>query len=90
MEYTILKLLSQASKVKYHMSSKFVEPRPKIMMMRIMMVGNKCVLESFCCVWGNQWKRRGDERRGYRVVKRIEVHYIYTYEDSIMNPTKTV
>jgi hypothetical protein len=31
---------------------------------------------------------RGGERKGYRGVKRMEVHYIYTYEDSAMKLTK--
>jgi hypothetical protein len=30
----------------------------------------------------------GGERKGYQGVKRIKVHYIYTYEDSIIKPTK--
>jgi hypothetical protein len=33
-------------------------------------------------------EREERERKGHLVVKRMEVHFIYTYEDSIMRPTK--
>jgi hypothetical protein len=33
-------------------------------------------------------RRGSEERKGYRGVKRIKEHYIYTYEEYIMKSTK--
>jgi hypothetical protein len=39
---------------------------------------------------GGEWARGWRGKKGYWGVKRMEVHHIYTYEYSIMKPTKHV
>jgi hypothetical protein len=56
------------------------------MMMIIIMIVHECICDTF-------WEgisRSGRERKGHRVVKRMEAYCIYTYEDRIMKPTKTL
>jgi hypothetical protein len=44
------------------------------------------------CIWETLWREVSGtgtgEQKGYQGVRRMEVHSTYTYEDSIMKPTK--
>jgi hypothetical protein len=55
-----------------------IEPRPKIMIMMIIMM-------YMGSVWGNQWDRHGGKERKLRGEEN-GVCCIYTNKDSIMNP----
>jgi hypothetical protein len=49
------------------------------------------MLMAYECIWGTAYKGSaggGGERKGYCGVKRMEVHCMYTYEDTTVKPTK--
>jgi hypothetical protein len=61
----------------------FLESGSKIMMMVVITI----ITMGHECIWDTVWGKVSMGRGGYLTVKRMEVHYVYTYEDSIMKPT---
>jgi hypothetical protein len=74
----------QAQRPNIAYSHSFVELRPKMMMMVMIIMGHECV---WGLSGGGLMGEEGERKRNLGV-KKMEVHRIYTYEDSIMKLTK--
>jgi hypothetical protein len=82
MELEIIIILSSKSQTaRFH---SFAESRSKmtIIIMKMSIKG------SLWICWDGISRRKEKDKKGYQEVKRVEVYYMCTYEDSITKPAK--